>query len=196
MASSFFKGVFGGTIQQVLLYASGLLESVPSAIVNPLNIRAEQRSSTSNLFMLPSASLWENDEVIVTTKTRSYKISEIDDFLQDIGFPQGVEMRRRILSSSELMKSAPGVPVYCYYGRIPNSTTGHLLFAEGFPDIVKSIEKREGDGTVNHESLSLCNRFTDMQAEPVSVNEINGVDHTGILTDQNVISDIKALLLK
>merc|ERR1712062_51164 len=46
-------GIFGGAKTIALIYSSGHAEGIPDIIVDPLKLRGEQRSSTSNLWMLP-----------------------------------------------------------------------------------------------------------------------------------------------
>ena len=85
---------------------------VPKAIVNPLTIRGEQRSSTSNLYMLPAAKFFSpKTEVIAKTKDRTYYVEETDDFLRDIGFAKGAIMRKHIVNSTYLMGTIPGLCV-------------------------------------------------------------------------------------
>ena len=117
-------GVFGGSNQIVQLYASGVLMGVPKVLVNPLTIRGEQRSSISNLYMLPAAKFFSpKTEVIARTKDRTYYVEDTDDFLRDIGFPEGAIMRKQIVNSTSLMGTIPGMCVcltkygHCYHFR-------------------------------------------------------------------------------
>jgi len=178
--------VFGGTKQQAQLYAAGLLMGVPKALVNPLKIRGEQRSSTSNLYMLPAEKYWPTTDVIAKTKTRSYGSNDIDQFLKDVGFPEGAAIA--------LMDTTPGVPIHCFYGMIKKSTVETLEYDDDadFPDKPSNLIMGDGDGTVNHESLRLCGAFQSKQA--ISVKEIPDVDHTGLISEKSVMSDIGQLV--
>ena len=187
-------GPFGGTKTQLHLYSSGYLAQL-HLLVNRLTIRGMQRSSTSNLYMLPSTAAWTSDDIIAKTQYGTYKIADLDDFLRNIGFPEGVKMRRYITNSSELMSKGPGVPIHCFHGHIAASTIDYLVFgSSGFPDYPQSIVKGDGDGEVNAASLRLCRNFSQVQSEPVSVNEIPGVDHMGIIQDEGVFQAISDLL--
>jgi len=188
------SGIFGGSMDLALIYSSGHAEGIPSVIVNPLTLRAEQRSSTSNLWMLPSLAAWPNDHIMAETRQRTYKVSEMDDFLIDVGFPQGVAMRHHISNSSYMMKKAPNVPIYCFYGKIPGSTVDRIRFDDDFPDKPSELINGDGDGTVNLNSLKLCGKFADLQKEPVEVTEMNGLNHNGLLSDKTVLDAITSLL--
>lgn len=189
------SGVFGGTKQQIQLYAAGLLMGVPKALVNPLTIRGEQRSSISNLYMLPASSFWPASDIIAKTKSRSYTINDIDDFLKDVGFPEGAIMRKHIVNSTALMASYPGVPIHCFYGVIEDSTVETLEYDGDFPDKPSNLIMGDGDGTVNYESLKLCGHFSTKQSQQVTVTEVPNVDHTAIISDQSVMSKIGQLLM-
>lgn len=193
-----FSGVFGGTKQQVQLYAAGLLMGVPKAVVNPLKIRGEQRTSTSNLFMLPGEYFWPETDIIVRTSKRSYTVKQIDDFLRDIGYPQGAIMRHHIVNSTSLMATNPGVPVHCFYGNIKKSVVETLEYDEGdFPDNPSKLVMGDGDGTVNVESLKLCEQLVNRsggEGQKGSVSIIPNVDHNGVITDDTVTKAIETLL--
>lgn len=60
--------VFGGSSNIISLMASGSNENVPT--VKPEWIKVEQRSYESNLWMIPSYKLW-NDDVIAKTHLRT-----------------------------------------------------------------------------------------------------------------------------
>ena len=145
--------------------------------------------------MLPSLAAWNADEIIAKTQYGTYKMSDLDDFLRNIGFPNGVQMRQSITNSSELMSKAPGVPIVCFYGNIVGTTMDHVVFGtSGFPDNPASLVYGDGDGTVNLASLRLCEKFSKMQKESVSVNVVPGVDHSGMLEDEGVFDSIAELL--
>ena len=178
------------------LFAAGLLLGVPRVLVNPLNIRDEQRTSTSNLYMLPAEKYWPTTDVIARTKTRSYGINDVDKFLKDVGFPEGAAMRKHMVNSTALMATTPGIPIQCFYGMIKKSTVETLEYEDDadFPGKPSNMVMGDGDGTVNLESLRLCGAFQSKQKEAISVKVIPGVDHTGLISEKSVMSDIGKLV--
>jgi lysophospholipase-3 len=171
------------------------LEGNLHLLVNRLTLRGEQRSSLSNLYMLPSMAAWPRDAVIAKTPYKTYTVADMDDFLRNVGIPRAVQMRRAITNSSSMMKKSPGVPIYCFHGHIAESTMDHVVFgSSGFPDNPYSVVNGGGDGTVNEESLRLCETFAALQKQPVKMTVVEGVNHGGVLGDAGVLTAIDALL--
>ena len=188
-------GVFGGSIQEMQLYAAGLLIGFPRAVVNPLKLRIGQRTSTSNLFMLPGQYFWPDNKTVVRTKLRSYTIGQIDEFLKDIGLPQAVSMRQHIVNSTYLMNTDPGVPLHCFYGNIKESVVETLEYDGKFPDKPSKFIMGDGDGTVNDVSLRLCRNLVQKNVgSGGSVSVISDVDHNGVLSNGKVFAGISKLL--
>ncbi|KAF5205623.1 Phosphatidylcholine-sterol acyltransferase [Thalictrum thalictroides] len=179
---------WGGTVQEMLTFASGYSLGVP--LVDPLLVRDEQRSSESNLWLLPSPKLFRRKTPLVITETRNYSASDIPQFLDDIRFSQGVQpYKTRILPLTKQLL-APGVPVTCIIGT--GIKTPETLFygKDGFdkqPDIIYG----DGDGTVN--LLSLLALEKEWSAEPnqsLKVIKIPQVSHTSILKDDVALRQI------
>ncbi|KAI4366495.1 hypothetical protein MLD38_022366 [Melastoma candidum] len=55
-----------------------------------LIVRKEQRSSESNLWLLPNAEVFGGRNVLVVALKRNYTALDMVRFLEDIGFPEGV----------------------------------------------------------------------------------------------------------
>jgi len=187
-------GVFGGSKEELLLYSSGHAEGIPKVVVHGNQLRKEQRSSTGNLWMFSSLSQWCKDEVLVKTRKRTYNVSNLDEYLADIGFPQGTVMRKHINNASSLYSKGPEVHTHCLYGDIPESTVEKLEFDGDFPDEPSKVIMGSGDGTVNRGSLKLCDRFSTLQEEPVNVVEFKGVSHSDVVGNTKVFQEIKKLL--
>lgn len=54
---------WGGSVKTVGLYASGYTLGIPRVLVNPLKLRAFQRSVKSSIYLLPSKDFWNADHV-------------------------------------------------------------------------------------------------------------------------------------
>ena len=54
---------WGGAVKTLGLYASGYTFGIPSYVVNPLKLRAFQRSIKSSVYLLPSKDFWTPDHV-------------------------------------------------------------------------------------------------------------------------------------
>lgn len=80
---------WGGTVQEMLTLASGYTLGVP--LVDPLIVREEQRSSESNLWLLPNPIVFGSARpLVIASGNVSYTARDMPRFLDDIGFPEGV----------------------------------------------------------------------------------------------------------
>ncbi|XP_054789940.1 lecithin-cholesterol acyltransferase-like 1 [Prosopis cineraria] len=173
---------WGGAVDEMLTFASGNTLGIP--LVDPLTVRSEQRSSESNLWLLPSPRLFGGIKPLVITKERNYTAFDIVDFLKDIGFPEGVyPYENRILPLIENIE-APEVPVTCVMGtgvRTPES----LFYRNSDYDEQPEVFYGDGDGTVNMVSLlGLQSLWEDKKNQSLEVIKIGGVSHAEILKDE------------
>ncbi|XWS25494.1 hypothetical protein CRYUN_Cryun27aG0072800 [Craigia yunnanensis] len=81
---------WGGTVQEMLTFASGSSFEVP--LVDPQPIRGEQRSSESNLWLMPSPKLFGPGKTLIVTPSKAYSAYDIRQILYDIGFPEGPDV--------------------------------------------------------------------------------------------------------
>ncbi|PIN11604.1 Lecithin:cholesterol acyltransferase (LCAT)/Acyl-ceramide synthase [Handroanthus impetiginosus] len=177
---------WGGTVDEMLTFASGNTLGVP--LVDPLMVREEQRSSASNLWLLPSPKVFNRTKPLVITPNRSYSSSDIAKFLQDIGFPEGVHpYKTRVLPLVESLP-APQVPVTCVFGS--GVKTPETLFYKDFekrPDVVFG----DGDGTVNMISLlALESAWSGRKGQLLKVIKLPGVSHISVLKDKTSLGKI------
>lgn len=175
---------WGGTVEQMKTFASGNTLGVP--FVNPLLVRPQQRSSESNQWLLPSHNVFRDKaKPLVVTPRFNYTAYEIDRFLEDIGFSQGVvPYKTRVLPLTEDLVD-PGVPITCIYGKRVD-TPEVLVYGEGGFDEQPEIKYGDGDGTVNLASLAALNH----NVESLKTVEIDGVSHTSILKDEVALKEI------
>ncbi|KAG9440612.1 hypothetical protein H6P81_020777 [Aristolochia fimbriata] len=185
---------WGGTVQEMLTFASGYSLGVP--LVNPLQVRKEQRSSESNLWLLPSPSLFGRKPLVITPK-RTYSALDMERFLEDIGFEEGVyPYESRILPLTE-RAIAPRVPVTCLIGSGVKTPETLFYGREGFdkqPDVVYG----DGDGTVNMASLVALETEwsnSNVTEQPLKVIKLPRVSHTAILKDETALREIVAVIL-
>ncbi|KAL3617862.1 hypothetical protein CASFOL_038183 [Castilleja foliolosa] len=179
---------WGGTVEQMSTFASGNTLGVP--IVDPLLVREEQRSSPSNLWLLPSPTVFGKTRPLVITPNGSYSGSDIADFLTDIGFSEGVRpYETRVLPLVESLPK-PRVPVSCVVGSGVKTPETFFYGESGFdkrPEVVYG----DGDGTVNTISLlALESAWDGRENQSVKVIEIPGVSHTSILNEKSAIGKI------
>ena len=180
---------------QMQLYSSGNTIGIPHFLVNPLTIRGQQRTYTSNAFVMPSREFWSADEVLVTTPQRKYTISNLSEFFKDIGFPEGIDL----VQNSEnltypLASHAPNVTVHCFYGTGVATPESFTFTGNQFPDSEPAVTKGDGDGTVNLRSLKGCERWVGRQQGTVVSRQFPSVNHDNLLKDEGAHTLIKTLL--
>ncbi|XP_039137442.1 lecithin-cholesterol acyltransferase-like 1 [Dioscorea cayenensis subsp. rotundata] len=181
---------WGGTVLQMLTFASGYTLGIP--VVNPLVVREEQRSSESNLWLMPSPKVFAAKPLVITEK-KSYMASDVPEFLMDIGFGEGVcPYKTRIEPLLDSLE-APGVPVTCIVGTGVETPEKLVYGNQGF-DVQPGIVYGDGDGTVNLESLlALESLWSGLKGQQVlKVIKVSGVSHMSLVKDEVAVNEILA----
>lgn len=184
-------GAWAGSAKAVKVFAMG--DDLGSLFLQQSVMRAEQITSPSLAWLLPSPLFWKNDEVLVETTSRNYTFGQLEEFFTDLQYPTGWEMRKDTIEYSTNF-TAPGVEVHCLWGHNV-STVERIKYRktevpDGKPDLIFG----DGDGTVNTRSLSACNNWAQMQEQPVKSQPFPNVDHMNILSDNRVIQYIVDIL--
>lgn len=71
-------GAWGGSAKAIKVYAIG--DDLGSYALSGKVLRAEQITSPSLAWLLPSPLFWKPDEVIVRTKSREYTMAQLQEF--------------------------------------------------------------------------------------------------------------------
>ncbi|XP_048569479.1 lecithin-cholesterol acyltransferase-like 1 [Triticum urartu] len=185
---------WGGSVQEMLTFASGNTLGVP--FVDPSLIHDEQRSFESNLWLLPTPKVFGNTTLVVSQRhNRTYSAKNVTQFLQDIGFADGVEpYRARIRPLGEVLPE-PGVPVTCLVGTYVDTVESLVFGDEGFDAGPINVVYGDGDGTVNLASLmGPIKAWSDSPAQVLEVVELPKVSHMGILKDKSALDQILRIL--
>lgn len=179
---------WGGTVDEMITFISGNTLGVP--LVDPLLVREEQRSSASNLWLLPSPAVFDKNKPLVITPRGSYSSSNISVFLRDIGFSEGVRpYETRVLPLVERLP-APEVPVTCVCGSGVKTPETVVCGADGLDEVVEVVYGN-GDGTVNMVSLlALKSTWGGLGNQSIKVIEIEGVSHTDLLKDERALERV------
>uniref|UniRef100_A0ACD6A4M8 Uncharacterized protein n=1 Tax=Avena sativa TaxID=4498 RepID=A0ACD6A4M8_AVESA len=181
---------WGGAVEIMRTFASGNTLGVP--FVDASLIRAEQRSSESNLWLLPTPKVFGNTTLVVSERhNRTYSAKNVTQFLQDIGFADGVEpYRARTRPLGEVLPE-PGVPVTCLVGTGVDTVESLVYGEDGFDAGPVKVVYGDGDGTVNLASLvGPIKAWSDSPAQVLEVVELPKVSHMGILKDKSALQQI------
>ena len=92
-------------------------------------------------------------------------------------------------------ETPPGLTTYCFHGN--NVPTAEVLhYNDDFPDTMPTIEKGDGDGTVNIRSLEACKRWIGKDPKTdVKYQILEGATHNGILEKVELLKAIQKLLI-
>jgi hypothetical protein len=178
------SGPYGGSVKELRVHASGDNQGLP---ISSLSIREEQRSYETNFWLAPMPERFGKD-VLVSTPTRNYTGQDLDVFFEDIGYPAGKKLYKRVLPLTSKVE-APGVDVVCMYSLGVDTPSQFIYDNEGF-DKTPTIINGNGDGTVNEVSLRLCEQWNGKQSRPVKVKKFSKVTHSGMLSDEGVLKHI------
>lgn len=132
-------------------------------------------------------------QIIVQTTKRNYSLGNLDQFFEDVGYPDAIKIRQLIPPIWPDDKP-PNVTLFCLYGNgLP--TPAHFIYKEGqFPDTLPHTVTSDGDGTVNIRSLQACAKFTDKSPYKVVMRNFTGGEHMGIIGDRRLIEFVENLL--
>lgn len=106
-------GAYGGSAKTVKVFAVG--DDLGAYALRASVMREEQISMPSLAFLLPYPDFWEPSEVLVRTRKRTYTYAQLKEFFDDLGYPNGWEMR---VDNQKYVEKfpAPNVEVHCLYG--------------------------------------------------------------------------------
>ncbi|KAJ8867356.1 hypothetical protein PR048_031157 [Dryococelus australis] len=186
-------GVWGGSVKALKVYAVG--DDLGSYVLRESTMRAQQITSPSLAWLLPSTYFWDDNELLVQTDDRNYTIHDLRQYLVDIDYEVGWEMRLDVQKYADDF-SPPGVEVHCLQG-YGVDTIDRLVFGKGkFPDGYPSFVYGDGDGTVNNRSLEGCVQWRNAQPQRIYHQAFPNANHMSILRDDRVVAYISALVHK
>ncbi|GAB0093285.1 phospholipase A2 group XV [Sergentomyia squamirostris] len=185
-------GAWAGSAKAVKVFAIG--DDLGSFALSGKTMRAEQITSPSLAWLMPSPLFWKPDEILVQTQSRAYTMKQLEEFFNDLQYRTGWEMMQDTMKYM-MNFSPPDVEVHSLYGT--NISTVEKLYyrksknLDGTPELING----DGDGTVNLRSLQASTQWRDLQKQKVYTMELPGVDHMAILSDSRVIKYIIDLLI-
>ncbi|XP_019876595.2 phospholipase A2 group XV isoform X2 [Aethina tumida] len=185
------SAVWGGSMKAIKVYAIG--DDLGSYVLRESVLRAEQITSPSLSWLLPSKLYWKPDEILIETEKKNFTINDLKEFFNDIAFPDGWEMRQDT-EPYQLNFKPPGVEVHCLYG-VNVNTVEKLHYKpgtwlDGYPTLIYG----DGDGTVNRRSLEGCLHWRSLQKQKIHVIPFEKVDHLQILNNPDVLDYLAALV--
>lgn len=186
-------GAWAGSVKALKVYVVG--DNLGTFILRESVVKAEQISSPSLAWLMPSKLFWHSNEVLVETDKRNYTVDDFQDFFNDIGYPVGWEMYKDMEPYAKNF-SPLGVEIHCLYG-YGVDTTDRLFYKSGqFPTSYPTLITGDGDGTVNRRSLEACLYWQKLQKQKIYGQGFPKTDHMQILRSKDVISYITEFMKK
>ncbi|GMI01918.1 hypothetical protein TrVE_jg4648 [Triparma verrucosa] len=170
---------YGGTAQELRLFASGDSEGIPG--VSSDTVKEEQRSYESNFWLLPNLELWDDDEVIVTKGDKTWTAHELPQFFEDISYADGAQIYKTLPYDLK----DPNVRTYVKYGT-GQDTPESYVYGKDWDTIDKTVNG-DGDGTVNLRSLEagLTKGWENTEHE-----QFKGEDHQSVLKNDSLLAQL------
>lgn len=163
----------------------------------PALVAPAVRTFPSILWMFPSQGTSEQHKIwgnttFLETNDKNYTYKDIPQLLKDLNSTLLSSMLLKMESVRESGFKQPGkVPVMCMYAN--DSDTALTLKTDVVTDIGgKIVQHSKGDGTVNIQSLRICNTWSDQSKVTVKEYALGGSlsAHTDIVKKPQVIQDI------
>eukprot|EP00731_Ephydatia_muelleri_P026959 Em0018g1059a len=186
------SGAWRGAAKVAMAFISGDNEGI--FIDRPIWGREAQRSYLSTAWLLPYPSdTWTEEDILVVTGNKNYSSWDYYDLFNDIDYPLGYAMFEQVVNLTAPLPP-PGVPTYCYYGADVKTPLQFIYRTKGFPNEQPTILYGLGDGTVNDNSLTSCEKWKDQQTQPVTLKAFSGVEHVSMLKSQPVIQAVQDIV--
>ena len=190
---------FGGAVSTVLALVSGDTLGVP--IVSHKIFHPIQSTCASGPWLFPQPSLWQENEVLLTSANAVYTSSNYTQLTKDLGLEQAQHMFADGINQLALGDfQAPNVRVEVLRGTGISTPTSYV-YDEKFqvgkvPTApIKTSHEMTGDGTVNDRSLARAALWVQEQKQQVRYWTFNNTSHFGILKNQQALDRIVDLLV-
>jgi hypothetical protein len=211
------SGPFAGSFDALLAILSGSFSQSHGIGFSAAELSALARNVTSTNYLIPAASLYAADEVMVQLGDSNFTHSQLDAMLQTHGLAAVAEWRSLIANVSADM-GPPEVPTMCIHG-YNISTAFSIRYLDGTFNNAPSnvvVASKDGDGIVPSSSLEvivvllavvhvlshqpppppyqICAGWASQQSLPVGDVPILNMPHGAELFIQPVIDYIIQLL--
>ncbi|XP_067625050.1 lysosomal phospholipase A and acyltransferase-like isoform X2 [Eurosta solidaginis] len=184
-------GAWAGSMKAVKVFAMG--DDLDSFFLSGKILKQEQITNPSTAWLLPSPLFWGPSEVLIETPSRTYTMSQLKQYFDDIDYSVGWEMRKDNMQFT-LNFSPPDVELHCLYGDGLDTVERLSYKKDTIADETPKLLMGKGDGTVNQRSLRACHAWIGRQSANITNVALNGVDHMAVLFHKDVLNYIKNIM--
>lgn len=186
------SGVWHGAAKAVKAFASGDNEGI--WIVPNSEGRSGQRTYPANAWLLPYPSdTWTSKDVLVVTPTANYTAWDYKALFSAMNYSRGYEMFTEIMNLTGALPP-PNVTLHCLYGNQVKTPLQFIYEAGEFPDTQPKTITGNGDGTVNVNSLTACERWKTEQKFGVTLQPFDGVEHVDTVRNDDIIKYVDSVV--
>lgn len=189
---------WGGAIKSLKALVSGDQLDLP--LVSELKMRKLARTYPSIAFLLPQGQIFSRTNknraepggpILIDTPEQKYRVSDIEQLLKHLNLTNQLRWYKETTELIRPLEPLPDLQVDCIHSlNVPTPET--LLFRNqsDFPNGNYELIKGEGDGTVNLESLMVCNDWARMLPHKVKHTVIRNTNHVGVLSHKTTLTHI------
>lgn len=189
---------WGGAIKALKALVVGDRLDLP--LISESKIRKLARTFPSMAYLLPQAEVFSRPNknhpekggpILVDTPEKKYYVDDIDQLFEDLNMSLQLEWFRASTALIKPLEPLVDLHVDCIHS-LNTPTTETLIFRNqsAFPDGEYEHVKGEGDGTVNFESLMVCQDWASQLPNKVKHKIIMNTNHNGVLTNKIVLNHI------
>lgn len=189
---------WGGAIKALKALVVGDQMDLP--LISESKIRKLARNFPSMAFLLPQAEVFgrpskDNPEIggklLVKTPEKDYYVDDIDQLLKDLNLNLQLEWFKSSTALIKPLEPLVDLHVDCIHSlNTPTSETLVFRNQSAFPDGDYELIKGNGDGTVNFESLMVCQDWASQLPDKVKHKIVMNTNHNGVLRNKVVLSHI------
>mgnify|MGYP003729628389 CR=1 FL=1 len=169
-------------------------------LISESKMRKLARTYPSIAYLLPQAEIFSRTNknlplpggpILVRTPERDYRVSNIDQLLLDLNLTHQLDWYKASVSLIKPLEPLLDVRVDCIHS-LNSPTPETILFRKqsDFPNGNYELIKGEGDGTVNFESLMVCDDWARTLPDKVKHIVIMNTNHVGVLTHKTTLTHI------
>ncbi|KAF0988406.1 hypothetical protein HZS_7562 [Henneguya salminicola] len=176
---------FSGLASAILVSITGEINGVSKYLMFPDYVRQSVTSFPTIYFLYPSPPAFNKNFVIVETPNINYTIGNISKQISET-YNSEVSNICSLLPNI-FIQNSPDVNMVCAYG-IHVNTPSKIYMEKDLKSNHHKIEYSDGDGTVDHESLSSCKYWIKENSKPLEILEIENGEHHDLMKSEGLVS--------
>ncbi|KAL3105764.1 hypothetical protein niasHT_026539 [Heterodera trifolii] len=186
---------WGGSVKTLDALLSGnpnsFLFNGASLIISNSSLRDLVRTFASPAILLPNLLAFQSGTTLVTIQGTAYTVADMANLLALANVPNLATIYQ---NSASQINAQQHTPMFCVHGNSADSTPQQYAYPNGI-NSTGTVTNGAGDGTVNIDSLRVCQQWKDQGKLVNQVVEIANVSHEGILHTRQFYDVIDSILI-